>query len=251
MAESGPGQIHLFDDFSGGASVELAGTTEAPLDVGNGSFTLVGQGLAETDSGAVFLDSDATNGVLQLTTTNEAEHAAGVCTPIMWDVGLMGTIVAECRVRQAALVTREVFFGFSDVQTDLAILEGAIAHGATTTFTLTASDICGFWMSSELTAAAEWHAIHNGGTATGVTDSTALDLDVDAVAGEYDILRLEMDTNGTARWYINGDRVKTLAGAVSTSVDLSLLLIVEEKSTAVATMDVDYLMVKGNRDWTE
>ena len=252
MAESGPGKIYLFDDFTGGISLELSDTTAPPLGVGNATFTLVGQGLAEADSGGVLLDADGLNGVLLLATTDEAEHAAGITTPIMFDVGLMGTIVAEARVRLPILTELEFFFGFSDVQTDLAILEGAIAHGGTATFTLTASDILGFWLSSELTANAEWHAIHNGGTVTGVTDSTALDLDVNAVADEYDILRIEIDTNGTARWYINGDLVKTLAGAVSTSVDLCCSLIIEEKAaTTEAHAEVDYMMVTANRDWTK
>lgn len=247
--QTGPGKIAAFDDFTGGAEVLVAGTVEGPLAVGNGSFFVVGQGLAETDSGAVLVD--ALNGVLRMTATNEAEHACGLTTPLMFDVGLMGTIVAEARIAHTALVTRECFFGFSDVQTDLAILEGAIAHGVTTTFTLTASDIFGFWLSSELTASAEWHAIHNGGTATGVTDSTALDLDVDAVANEFDILRLEADTNGTGRWYINGVLVKTLAGAVSTSVNLALSLIIEEKVTGTATIDVDFMGFRANRHWED
>jgi len=148
------------------------------------------------------------------------------------------------------LDTKEFFFGFSDVQTDLAILEGAIAHGTGTTFTLTASDICGFWLSSELTDDEAWHAIHNGGTTTGVTDSTALALGVDAVAAERDLLRLEIDTNGTARWFLNGVLKKTLAGAVSTTVNLCCSLIVEEKVTGNAACTVEYLDIKSNRDWT-
>lgn len=249
IQQSGWGKIEAKDDFTGGIEAPVAETTAPPRAVGNGNFFLVGQGLADTDSGAVL--QNALNGVIRLTATNEAEHAIGLTTPIMFDVGAMGTISAECRVAHPTLVTSEFFFGFSDVQTDLAILEGAIAHGVTTTFTLTASDICGFWLSTELTANAEYHAIHNGGTAAGVTDSTALDLDVDAVANEFDILRLELDTNGTARWFINGALKKTLAGAVSTSVNLCLSLIKEEKVTGNADIDVDYLFVRCNRHWED
>lgn len=245
MAQSGPGRIELFDNFRSGAQQLVASTTAPPISVGNGTFSLVGQGLADTDSGGVL----GTKGIT-LTATNEAEHAAGLTTRVAFDVATNGTIVAETYVEFNNLDTKEFFFGFSDVQTDLAILEGAIAHGATTTFTLTASDICGFWLSSELTDDEAWHAIHNGGTATGVTDSTALTLGVDAVAGERDLLRLEIDNNGTARWFLNGVLKKTLEGAVSTTVDLACSLIVEEKVTGNASCVVDYLMVKANRDWT-
>lgn len=250
MAQAGPGKLEVFDDFIGGFEHLAASTTAPPIVIGNGSFEMVGQGLADTDSSGLILDADGLNGVLQLTATNEAEHAAGLQSRVQWDVALNGTIIAECRVRHPALVTREFFFGFSDVHTDLAILEGAIAHGATATFTLTASDIIGFWLSSELTASAEYHAIHNGGSAAGVTDSTALDLDVNAVAGEYNVLRIEIDTNGTARWFIDGDLKKTLAGAVSTTVDLCMNLIVEEKVTGNASVEVDYVKIRANRDWT-
>jgi hypothetical protein len=251
IVQSGVGPIELLDHFCGGGQHLVAETTVPPLPIGNGTFHLVGQGIADTDSGAEFLEADGVGGVMVFTATNEAEHAIGTATPIMFDVGLCGPIVAECRIRfPTNLVTREFFFGFSDVATDLAILEGAIAHGVTTTFTLTASDILGFWLSSELTATAEWHAIHNGGTATGVTDSTLLDLDVNAVAGDYNILRLEIDPNGTARWYIDGNLVKTLASAVSTSVDLNLLMIVEEKVTGNAAFHADYEMARFNPDYT-
>ena len=64
------------------------------------------------------------------------------------------------------------------------------------------------------------------------------------------MLRLEIDTNGTARWYIDGVLKQTVVGAVSTSVDLALLLGVETKGNAIETMDVDYLLLQANRDWT-
>lgn len=245
MPESGIGGTYLFDDFRSGAQALVASANAPPLVIGNGTYTLVGQGLAESDSGGVM-----TKGGITLTATDEDEHAAGLTTRVCFDVGLMGTIVAETRLQQAALTTRQVFFGFSDVQTDLAILEGAIIKGDTVTLSLTASDIAGFLLASELSDAADWHAVYNGGVVTGETVSTNLDLDEDAVASTYQILRIEMDTNGTVRWFVDGKLKKTLAGAVSTTVDLCCSLIFEEKGSANnAAGQVDYLMVKADRDW--
>jgi len=96
------------------------------------------------------------------------------------------------------------FFGLSDVFTDLAIIEGAIFHGNTVTHNNSASDGCGFLLSSELTNSDEWHYVYNGGTTTAQTVSTSAELDVDVVAGDFQILRLEIDPNGTVRWYIDG-----------------------------------------------
>jgi len=246
-AQSGSGEIRIFDDFIGPGEL-VAGTTAPPVKLGQ-YFNIVGQGIAEADSGAIRLDSDGLSGVLQLTTTDEDVHAAGLQTATMFDVALMAPIVMEARVRLAAITTGEAFIGFSDVNTDLAIIEGAICHGDTVTLTLTASDICGFLMATDLTDSADWHAVFAGGTTTGVTVSTSNDLDDDAVAGEWQILRLEIDPNGTARWYVDGVLKKTVAGAVSTTTDLCFSCIVESKTTAVKTMDVDYVLITANRDW--
>ena len=71
------------------------------------------------------------------------------------------------------------------------------------------------------------------------------------MAGEWQQLRLEIDPNGTARWYIDGELLWTQAGAVSTTTDLGVILGVEAKGNAVEEMDVDYLLVTANRDWTK
>lgn len=245
--QSGRGRIEIFDDFVGQGQL-LTATTAPPVQLG-AYFNVVGQGIAETDSGAARLDSDGLSGVVQLTTTNEDIHAAGLQTATMFDVALMAPIVMEARVRFAAINTGESFIGFSDVNTNLAIIEGAICHGATTTLTLTASDICGFLMSTDLSDSADWHAVYNGGTTTGQTVSTSNDLGDDAVAGEWQILRMEIDPNGTARWYTDGALQKTVTGAVSTTVDLCFNCITESKTTAVKTMDVDYIYISANRDF--
>ena len=240
------GKIEIFEDFVG-AEVPIALTNA----YGNiGSLRVIGDGLAETDSGIVGLDSDGVNGVAQFTTTNEDKHAIGVSTSTMLDVGNMGTIIAEARVRLPAIANREVFFGFSDVNTDTVSLEDDVFHGNGTTITLTASDGAGFLFCSELTDSADWHGIYAGGTTTGETTSTNVDLDDIAGAGEFQILRLEIAENGTCRWYIDGELKQTKTGAVSTTVDLACQLIVEAKTTTALTMDVDYFYVSAARDFT-
>ena len=249
MVQSGDSRLVINEDFLGGTEVAVASTTAPPINWPP-FLTFVGQGIADTDSGAVMLDSDGLNGVVQLTTTNEDVHCAGFQTPVMFDVALNGTIVMEVRCRQAALNTGEVFIGFSDVATDLAIIEGAICHGDTTTLTLTASDIIGFLMASDLTDNSDWHGVYNGGTTTGETTSTDVDFDAGATAGEYQVLRLELFPNGTVEWWVDGVLEQTVTGAVSTSVDLCMNVLVESKTTAVKTLDVDYIRVWANRDWT-
>ena len=106
-------------------------------------------------------------------------------------------------------------------------------------------------MSAELTDDEDWHMVYNGGTTTGETDSREIDADVDAVAGEYDVLRLEVAPNGTARWFINGALKQTVTGAVSTTAELAVIAMVEAKTAAIEYAWLDYVAIEANRDWTE
>ena len=245
MAQSGNGRISLFEDFFAEDPVSNTATDRAL-----GNFTVAGQGSEDTDSGIPLLHADAISGVGVMTTTNEDNHTILVGTPVAFDVALMGAIVAETRVRFVDLDTKEVFFGFSDIDPNTLSIETDVMTGATTTLTLTASDICGFFLSAELSDDEDWHTVYNGGTTTGETDSTELDCSDDAVTGEWQVLRLELFPNGTVSFYIDGVLIRTVTGAVSTSVDLSLILAVEAKGANIEIMHVDYLMVEANRDWT-
>lgn len=248
--QSEVGKINLFFDFFTGIDTSgVADNTTTRHWYDLGPFKVCGQGANEIDAGV--FPQDALSGVGRITTTDETDHAEAVCTGgLSINVGKMAPIVMEARVELNNLDTKEVFFGLSDISSATFQLEGVVGHGATTTMTLTASDLCGFWLSAELTEDEMWHAIYNGGTTTGETVSTNLELGVDAVAGEFNILRLEIDPNGTARWYIDGVLRKTVAGAVSTTTDLSMALCVEAKGAAVEELDVDYLLLTANRDWT-
>jgi len=253
MPQSGSGRIEIFEDFIGAEWI-IANTAASGAI---GSLRVIGDGVAETDSGAVNLESDGMSGVVQLTSTNEDKHGVYIATPVMFDVGLMGPLVLEARLRLPALANREVFIGFSDVNSDDLSLEDDLVHGGTATITLTASDLVGFLFSSELSDSEDWHTVYNGGTTTGETTSTSLDVNDDAVAGEYQIFRVEIAPNGTAFFYIDGaavggsDSAKSsgVSGAVSTSVDLAVVVGVESKTTSNLTLDIDYIKIMANRDW--
>ena len=245
MAQSGEGRIRLFEDFFAEDSIAHTAASR-PL----GPFTVGGQGSEDTDSGIPLLHADAISGVGVMTTTNEDNHTILIGTPIAFDVALMGTLIAETRVRFVDLDTKEVFFGFTDIDPDTLSIETNVMTGATATLTLTASDICGFFLSAELSEDEDWHTVYNGGTTTGETDSTAVECDDDAVVEEWQVLRLEIFPNGTASWFVDGVLIRTVTGAVATGTDLSLILALEAKGAANELMHVDYLMVECNRDWT-
>ena len=251
MPQSGEGKIRIFDDFIG-FEVPVASTavqTTAPYFT-PGGLRVVGQCLEQNDSGVVGLDSDGVNGVVRLTTTDDTEHSVGFTTNQSFSMSLNGGISIEARVRFENTDTKQVYFGLTDVVTNgVGILEGEQMVGAGTGITLTASDLCGFMMSADLTDATDWHGVYKGGSATASTTST--DVDFDDVAGtDFQVLRLEVDSNGTARWYIDGDLKQTVTGAVSTTTVFAVLIMVEAKGGAIETMDVDYVLIETNRDWT-
>tara|TARA_R100000458_G_C8191191_1_gene184848 strand:+ start:54 stop:803 length:750 start_codon:yes stop_codon:yes gene_type:complete len=249
MAQTGYGKIKIFEDFLGGE--DIVANTAATRTFGGSGLRVLGQGISETDSGIVAGETDANNGVGILTTTNEADHSCGVATSQSFVVGKMGTIVAECRVQFPDLDTKEFYFGLTDENEDAENLQGSTIHGETATITLSASNLCGFLLSAELTDDEDWHMVYNGGTTTGETTSTNIDADVDAVAGEYDILRVEVAVNGTARWYINGVLKQTVENAVSTTAELAVIAMVEAKTAAIEYAWIDYIAIEANRDWTE
>lgn len=248
MPQSGYGKVRIFEDFLAGE--DIVANTAATRPFGGSGLRVLGQGIAETDSGITVGEFSNGNGVGILTTTNEDAHSCGVATGKVFDAGNMGTISIECRVQFPDLDTKAFYFGFTDENADAVILEGTnlVASGAS--LTLSASDLCGFLLDSEATDDEDWIMVYNGGTTTGATTIANIDADEDATAGEFQVLRLEVDTNGTARWYIDGKLKQTVAGAMSTSTDLAVIALLEARSAAIEYAWVDYIAIEANRDWT-
>ena len=249
MAQSGYGKVSIFEDFLAGEDIVAA--TAASRSFGGSGLRVIGQGIAENDSGITVGESDGLNGVGILTTTNEDAHSCGLTTGKVFDVGKMAPINIECRVQFPDLDTKAFYFGLTDVNGDTAILEGENLVAASGTLTLSASDLCGFLIDAEATDDEDWIMVYNGGTTSGETTIANIDADNDAVAAEWDVLRLEVSINGTARWYVNGVLKQTVTGAVSTSTDLAVLAMIEARAASNEYAWIDYIAIEANRDWTE
>ena len=249
MAQSAYGKILLFNDFAGPeipvATNVAYGTTAGGCNYYLGDFKVTGD-LADTDAGVVGLAK--ANGWVRLTGTNEAEAGCAVGTEAVFSPTLNGPFAIEARVETQTLSARNLFIGFCDVNADASVVPPTVGSG--TTVTLTASDLCGFSYDSTYTDSADWHMAYNGGSTTGETTSTSIDADEDVVASTSQVLRVEIDTNGTARWYIDGKLKQTVTGAVSTTVLQGALVGCFGTTTTVTDIDVDYIAVEANRDWT-
>ena len=249
MAQSGYGKVVIFEDFLAGE--DIIANTAVGRAFGDSGLRVIGQGIAEADSGITVGESDGLNGVGILTTTNEDAHSCGVTTGKVFDVGKMAPINIECRVQFPDLDTKAFYFGLTDVNDDTTILEGNNLVASGTSLTLSASDLCGFLIDAEATDDEDWIMVYNGGTTSGETTIANIDADNDAVAGEWDILRLEVSINGTARWFVNGVLKQTVTGAVSTSTDLAVMAMIETRAASNEYAWVDFIAIEANRDWTE
>uniref|UniRef100_A0A6M3LL28 Uncharacterized protein n=1 Tax=viral metagenome TaxID=1070528 RepID=A0A6M3LL28_9ZZZZ len=245
---SGVGKIRWFNDFAGAeipvANAVAYGTTAGGCNYYLGDFKLIGD-LAETDTGAV--STDKANGYILLSGNNEDGKGAAIATGVNLSPALNGTIVVEARLERAALTAGVVFVGLAGTLAD------DVAEPVTsTTTTITKVVPCvGFLLDSQLTASTTWHmpyilATDTTQTSTGVAASQV------AVAAESDVVRLEVDNNGAARWYINGILEQSVgAGLAATTTTLMGACVgCWGTTTTAATVDVDYLLVEANRDWT-
>lgn len=251
MTQSGVGRIRLFEDFCGPelqiANAVAVSTTTGGCNLGIGPFKLTGA-LDSTYAGVTGIDG-IPSGAVRLSTGIVNNNGCSVGTATCFNVALMGTLILEARVQMEALTARDVFIGFTSVNAD-AQAKHCIGSGATE-IALTSEDMAGFLYSDTLTTDELWHFIYNGGSVTGATDSTTVKSSVTPVLSEWDVLRVEVDNNGTARWYINGGLEKTLAGAMAVGSEyLAGVVSVNANETTSATVDLDYLLVAANRDWT-
>ena len=213
-----------------------------------GDFFGGGEGVEDTDAG--FVSSADVSGAVRITSANTDADTTFIGTDIGLDVGLNGPIVLEARVRLPDLDTKEIFFGLTSILSPDEQLEDIVINASATTITMPA-DLIGFYLSDELTTVAgDWHAIYSGGTATATTTTTNGQLNNVAVADEWQVLRLEVMTNGTAYWYIDGVLKKTVENAASTTTDVAVCLAAAANASQLAIFDCDYLSVEANRDWT-
>lgn len=241
---SGKGRIELFEDFLG--PEWLVAETLASGYVG--PFRAVGVGMNGTDGGVTVSEvTPCLSGVGILTSSATAGDVTAMVTAKCFDVAKMGTLILETRVQFPDLLTKSCWIGFCNTNDDAETIPASITS---TTTTLTASNQIGFCFDNNATDIDGWYYTYKGGTTTGDTVSANQLSGVTLVAADYDVLRIEVDPDGTGRWYINGVLKKTLAGAISTSTDVAAFVGVESEGSAVEYMDVDYIYVSANRDWT-
>lgn len=184
-------------------------------------------------------------GVLRLTSGDAGTGIAADGSQVIAHIPMQadsGGLVFEARLHvNTAVTTVQVAAGFTDVTT----LEFPATIGASDAITTTFSDGCCFVYDTDGDTD-EWFAVGVAGD-TDATGNGACGLA--PVEDVYQTLRIEIDADGaTARFYINGALVKTLtAAAVTASTSVYATVVVNSTTTAVRTVDVDYIYAGHNR----
>lgn len=239
------GGIYLFEDFLGSADVPVSDTAVIKIGPGSvqGPFSIYGS-LAETDCGLVLIGK--ANGYGRVTGTNEDGYGLAIGTEVSLSANLNGTIVIETRVEHSALTTRDTFIGLIATAAD----DIASPVACATTVITKVCACTGFLFSSDLTSA-YWHMPYILAADTTQTSTTVLASQA-PTAAETDLLRLEVDQDGGARWYINGKLEQSVAAglAVDTTTLYAAIIGTFGTTTTVSDVDVDYLLVRANRDWS-
>lgn len=243
--QSGVGRIRLFEDFLGGADIAVTDTDAIKTAAGVcGPFAVYGS-LAETDCGITLVGKSSGYG--RIAGTDEDGYGLAIGTEVSLSAALNGPIIVEARVELAALTARDVFIGLIDTAAD----DIASPVACATTVITKAHESTGFLFSSELTASTTWHMPY---LLSGTSTQTSTDVDATqvAVAGESDILRLVVNSDGSAEWWINGKLEQTVGAglAVDTTTLYAAIIGTFGTTTTATSVDVDYFLVEANRDWT-
>lgn len=226
----GPNNVALWDDFTEGLNTSKWKLTEG-TDSATSDASILAGGIG---------------GVLRLTTGDAGTGIAAdgnqlTQNHLMWQAS-NGNLVMEAKLKLSAITTCYAFVGFTD---QVASLEAPVISAASAnTITTNASDAVGFMFDTNMTDDNWWLVGVKGNT-----DATHQDTDVAPVADTYETFRVEVTTDGDARFFRNGNQVGTLmSDAITAATDLSPVIFVSKLSvTASMTMDIDYIHVSMDR----
>lgn len=225
-------------DWRDQAGKAVADTAAEAIIPGSG-VRVFGQGVAETDSGAVAQAAAEGGIVLRITTTNEAAHLIA----LGMDAGVMqpdqhGMLVIDVELTNVSAITnRAMFVGFLGTAADA--LDPAVT-GSGTTATLVQDDLAGLWFDTGLTDGDRIFGVHNKSNEAASQDLSADgDTSTDiAAAGTYQRFRVEIDADGAMRAFIDKALVYSESAALDADEEVSPVVYLESNTTSALSADV-------------
>ena len=199
-----------------------------------------------SDGSAVdFAHLTGVNGMLRATTGagaggSMAANGVQLHSALQWKAN-QGGLVFEARVKISAITNISLFVGLTD---QIAALEMPIHSAASAnTITTNATDAVGFFFDTSMTDDNFWTA---GVKAD--TDATHADTAIAPVADTYIVLRVEVDSSGNAKFFVDGvQKGSVMANAVTATVALTPVVAAFTRTAASATVEVDYVLTQATR----
>jgi len=233
-----PGHVVVFDDFFQSA---VADDSWANSWLTFGGATSAAAVVVASPEGKVDLVS-GTNGTAG---TTDASCMSALALTKGQAVSL-GKIVFEARVATSHITGATLCVGLSDkIASDSA---EAVLHTVKAAVIaddgLTVANALSFCQDSEATLATLWHCTsENAGTIAYATAAGSCSSGVGPTANTYQVLRIEVDASGDARFYVDGVLKFTETTAVATTAVLvPYIAVTAEDGTPVATtLSVDYI----------
>ncbi len=221
---TGFGKFKWFDDFEGYA-------IDTTNDVSVGA-----------DSGGSFAANAQSCGAGRLTTHSNSGDTTAVCRSLTWKAANGGIIMEARLTNVTAITTRAIFVGLTDTIATSTTVEFPISLSGST-FTTTATDAVGFVYDTDATTDV-WYCmgVKADTDATSVSTATA-----PSAAATWDTLRVMVDADGNADFFVNGVFKGHVANAVTASVALTPIVVLETRSDAAVYADVDYMYCEGGR----
>ena len=245
-----PGLIAIHAGDFAGSDTKAEADTATSAVLGPHGFTILGDGVHETDSGALLAGSPA-EGLLQALRLSSSATAGGdlcaLSTPVVSGAGIYqpdqhGMALFDVELTNiSALTARIVFMGFAGI---VAVGETDVVTAATTVTTLTQNDIAALYMASTATDADRIiAAFSKAGTPSTQDYAVLTDLNTGvnmAAAGTAQRFRVEVDADGAVRMFIA--KVLVFTGAAATlAVNQELNALVYASPTTTTQAEIDIL----------
>jgi hypothetical protein len=227
-AVSGPLSVTLFDDFLGDLIDDAWSAAE-----GNDAQAVIAT--IQADIG----------GWIRMTTGDSvtlSESGQVLTHGLNWQAS-NGGLVMEARIRPLSSVADVSYFiGFTDTLATTTLELPATLSTATITYT--ADNACGWLFDTDATTDV-FYGVGVKAT-TGIAFASAV-VGTAPVAGTATVLRVEVDSSGTASFYRDGTLVGSLANAITATTDVTPVISAMTRTTTSKSLDVDYVMVQMNR----
>lgn len=221
----------LFNHFTGTAAAAFTNDFTAAEEGAATPFAI----LADTAGGAVRAVTGASSG-------NNQEMASA----IGW-LPSKGGLVFETRVTLAATTLNEVVVGLTDAKSYADIAFSLSAGSAITSVPVNGVALM---YSATPTSGAAFNAAGNPWVGLGVKANTDTALVVPATA-EYAaastsavILRIEVQADGGAVFFVNNQRIGSVLNATTASTQLAAYIGIATRTAAAKTLTVDYVYCK-------